>query len=217
MSDPKHPELLDAQRAREPEHARLGERLRPPEELEALGTLGGGVAHDLDHVLAAIRGRADARLGELPPGAPVREDAVHVAAAGEPGREPARAAAPSLRRILLVDDDPPVARALARMLATLGYDVTTEGTAEDALERFRATPADFDAVITDQTLPRMGGDELTLALLALRPELPVLICTGYSERVDEVQARAIGARALLPKPLALSELGEALAAALAGP
>jgi len=100
------------------------------------------------------------------------------------------------------------------MLESLGYDVTTDGTAEDALERFRAAPYAFDAVVTDQTLPRMGGDELTLALLALRPGLPILICTGYSERVDDVQARAIGARALLPKPLDLAELGAALSAAL---
>jgi CheY-like chemotaxis protein len=68
--------------------------------------------------------------------------------------------------------------------------------------------------VTDQTLPRMGGDELTVALLAVRPTLPVLICTGYSARIDEAEARAIGARALLPKPIELSQLGEALAAAL---
>jgi len=118
------------------------------------------------------------------------------------------------RRILLVDDDPPVARAISRMLATLGYDVTVDGSAEAGLERFRGDPAAFDLVITDQTLPRMGGDELTLSLLALRPDLPVLICTGYSARLDDQSARAIGARALLPKPLDLHQLGEAIAAAL---
>ncbi len=69
-------------------------------------------------------------------------------------------------------------------------------------------------MITDQTLPRMGGDELTLALLALRPTVPVLICTGYSARLDEAEARAIGARALLSKPIGLHQLGEAVAAAL---
>jgi PAS domain S-box-containing protein len=129
---------------------------------------------------------------------------------------PPRAVAPAAasRRVLLVDDDPPVARAMARMLAALGYAVTTEGSAETALARFGNDPAAFDLVLTDQTLPRMGGDELTRALLALRPELPVLICTGYSARVDEAGARAIGARALLPKPVDLHQLGDALAAAL---
>ena len=88
------------------------------------------------------------------------------------------------------------------------------GSAEAGLERFRGDPAAFDLVITDQTLPRMGGDELTLSLLALRPDLPVLICTGYSARLDDQVARAIGARALLPKPLDLRQLGEAVATAL---
>jgi PAS domain S-box-containing protein len=125
-----------------------------------------------------------------------------------------RPAAPARRRVLLVDDDPPVARALARMIASLGYDVTTDGSAEAALERFRAAPDAYDVVVTDQTLPRMAGDELTRALLALRPELPVLICTGYSAGLDEVAARALGARGLLGKPLELAELGAALSRAL---
>jgi CheY-like chemotaxis protein len=60
----------------------------------------------------------------------------------------------------------------------------------------------------------MGGDELTLSLLALRPSLPVLICTGYSARLDEAQARGLGARALLSKPIDRQQLAEALAAAL---
>jgi len=118
------------------------------------------------------------------------------------------------RRVLLVDDDPPVARALGRMLTALGYAVTTEGSAEAALARFRGDPAAFDVVLTDQTLPRMGGDELTRCLLAIRPDVPVLICSGYSARLDEAEARAIGARALLPKPIDLQQLGEAVAAAL---
>ena len=134
-----------------------------------------------------------------------------------PPPQPARGAAPAAvhRRVLLVDDDPPVARAVRRMLETLGYEVTTEVTAEAAFERFHEAPDAFDLVLTDQTLPRMGGDELTLALLAVRPSLPVLICTGYSARLDEAAARAIGARALLAKPLDRRQLGEALAAALA--
>ncbi len=109
-----------------------------------------------------------------------------------------------------------MARAVGRMLERLGYAVTTHGDAESAFERFRADPAAFDVVVTDQTLPGMAGDELTLALLAVRPTLPILICTGYSARLDDVEARAIGARALLAKPLDARQLGEAVAAALAG-
>jgi CheY-like chemotaxis protein len=120
------------------------------------------------------------------------------------------------RRVLLVDDDPPVARAIARMLERSGYEVATAPDAETALERFRADPAAFDLVFTDQTLPGMRGDELTVALLALRPDLPVLICTGYSERLDDESARALGARGLLGKPLDVRELARAVKDALGG-
>ena len=134
-----------------------------------------------------------------------------------PAPQPARPVAPpqgAKHRVLLVDDDPPVARAIGRMLTTLGYDVTIDPSAELALERFRSAPDAFDLVVTDQTLPRMGGDELTQSLLAIRPSLPVLICTGYSARLDEAEARCVGARALLPKPIERKQLAEALAAAL---
>jgi CheY-like chemotaxis protein len=118
-------------------------------------------------------------------------------------------------RILLVDDDPPVARALGRILERLGYEVTACGDGAEALARFRAEPTRFDAVLTDETLPGMRGHELTRELLALRPELPVLICTGYSEHLDEERAREIGARGLFMKPFDVAQLAEALRAALA--
>ncbi len=137
-------------------------------------------------------------------------------AAPQPAPRPAPTGAARGARILLVDDDPPVARAVGRMLETAGYEVTTHGDAESAFDLFRADPAAFDLVLTDQTLPGMAGDELTLALLAVRPSLPVLICTGYSARLDDAEARVIGARALLSKPLDALQLGEAIATALAG-
>jgi CheY-like chemotaxis protein len=118
-------------------------------------------------------------------------------------------------RILLVDDDPPVARALGRILERLGYEVTACGDGAEALARFRAEPTRFDAVLTDETLPGMRGHQLTRELLALRPDLPVLICTGYSEHLDEERAREIGARGLFMKPFDVAQLGEALRAALA--
>ncbi|HEX9052136.1 MAG TPA: PAS domain S-box protein [Anaeromyxobacter sp.] len=131
---------------------------------------------------------------------------------------PAPAARAGNGRLLLVDDDPPVARAIGRMLESLGYEVTTAGDGASALARFRAEPDRFDCVITDQTLPGMRGDELTAALLGVRPGVPILICTGFSERLDDERARALGARALLMKPLDRAQLGEAVRAALgAGP
>jgi PAS domain S-box-containing protein len=118
-------------------------------------------------------------------------------------------------RILLVDDDPPVVRALRRILERLGYEVTACGDGAEALALFRAETTRFDAVLTDETLPGMRGHQLTRELLALRPDLPVLICTGYSEHLDEERAREIGARGLFLKPFDVAQLGEALRSALA--
>ena len=121
------------------------------------------------------------------------------------------------RRVLLVEDDALVARAVGRIIGRLGHEVTTCHDGAEALARFREDPARFDLVLTDETLPGLRGDELAQALLALRPALPVLICTGYSDRLDEERARALGARALLMKPLDVSQLEAALDAALAAP
>jgi CheY-like chemotaxis protein len=116
--------------------------------------------------------------------------------------------------VLLVDDDPQVATAIARILEHAGYEVTACADAESALERFRRDPGAFDVVLTDQTLPRMLGDELTRALLAIRPGVPVVICTGYSEGLDDGRAQALGARALLSKPLDARELVAVLRSAV---
>jgi CheY-like chemotaxis protein len=113
-----------------------------------------------------------------------------------------------------VDDDPQVATAIARILEHAGYEVTACADAESALEGFRRDPGAFDVVLTDQTLPRMLGDELTRALLAIRPGVPVVICTGYSERLDDGRAQALGARALLSKPLDARELVTVLRSAV---
>jgi CheY-like chemotaxis protein len=139
-----------------------------------------------------------------------REDAAGAAAC-------APASDPRGLRVLLVEDDGLVARAVGRMLERLGHEVTTCADGAEALARFREGPARFDLVLTDETLPGLRGDELAVALLALRPSLPVLICTGYSDRLDDEAARALGARALLLKPLDVSQLEEALRAALAPP
>jgi CheY-like chemotaxis protein len=120
-----------------------------------------------------------------------------------------------LARVLLVEDDALVARAVARMLDGLGLDVTTCADGAAALALFREDPSRFDLVLTDEALPGLRGDQLVAALLAIRPGLPILIWTGFSERLDEESARALGARALLQKPLDVPQLEAAVRAALA--
>ena len=104
-------------------------------------------------------------------------------------------------RILLVDDEPLVRSAHRRLLQSLGYTVTEAQDGVEALELVRRGETEFDLVFTDQSMPRLSGSELAQALRTEKPSLRVLLCTGYSDVVDEGSARSMGVSALLAKPV----------------
>ncbi len=104
-------------------------------------------------------------------------------------------------RILFVDDEAPILKLGRQYLERLGYDVTTRQNPVDALHLFRDDPTRFDLVVTDMTMPHMTGDELAREVLAVRPDTPIVLCTGYSRRMSETRAREMGIRAFLMKPL----------------
>lgn len=127
--------------------------------------------------------------------------------------EAAGAAAPLPRgheRILVVDDETTIIELMEKSLEALGYQVTSCSDSGQALERFAAQPAGFDLVITDMTMPHLTGAELAQRLLAIRPALPVILCTGFSEIINEEKATALGIRRLLMKPVLRDELAKAL-------
>jgi PAS domain S-box-containing protein len=103
--------------------------------------------------------------------------------------------------ILLVDDESALLQVGRRMLERLGYTVVVKSCGMEALEEFRARPHAFDLVITDQTMPKMTGMELSKELLALRPDLPVVLCTGFSESLTPENQKAAGIRAVAMKPI----------------
>jgi CheY-like chemotaxis protein len=109
-------------------------------------------------------------------------------------------------RILLVDDEELVLGALSQGLERLGYAVTAESSSLDALDRFKKSPAGFDLVITDQTMPQMSGLELSIAIHAERPALPVIIITGYSPQLNGKSAQSLGVAGVLGKPIDFGEL-----------
>lgn len=82
-----------------------------------------------------------------------------------------------------------------------GYSVTTRTGSVEALKLFRTKPNDFDLVITDMTMPNMTGDKLAVELMKIRPDLPVILCTGYSKKISDESAADIGIRAVLYKPV----------------
>jgi PAS domain S-box-containing protein len=109
-------------------------------------------------------------------------------------------------RILLVDDEAPIAQVERKMLERLGYQVTSRTSSPDALEAFSAHPDFYDLVITDMTMPNITGDKLSKELISIRPDIPVIICTGFSERINDEKAKAIGIKGFLMKPIVMSEM-----------
>ena len=108
--------------------------------------------------------------------------------------------------LLLVDDDKAIAVMLEKMLTGLGYLVTSTTDSLEALAIFQAGPGKFDLVITDQTMPKMTGAELANEILKLRPGLPIILCTGFSQTVSSEKAKHIGIREYLTKPVMKKEL-----------
>lgn len=108
--------------------------------------------------------------------------------------------------ILLVDDEQVIVEMVSQMLERLGYTVTTYTSSIDALAAFETDPDLFDLVITDMTMPNMTGDRLAGELINIKPDLPVIICTGFSERINHDMARQIGITGFLMKPVVKSKL-----------
>ena len=109
--------------------------------------------------------------------------------------------------ILYVDDEELLVDIGQQMLKRLGYSVSVRTNGLKALEDIRTSPYDYDLVITDQTMPKITGAELARKIMQIRPDLPVIICTGFSESITAEEAEEIGVKAFLMKPLALQDLG----------
>ncbi len=113
-------------------------------------------------------------------------------------------------RILFVDDEPIIVNMQKHMLERIGYTVTAECCSLKALATFKAAPYEFDAIITDMTMPGMTGDRLARAAKEIRPDIPVLLCTGYSENIGSGDARESGIDDFLMKPVEKATIARTL-------
>jgi PAS domain S-box-containing protein len=113
-------------------------------------------------------------------------------------------------RILFVDDEKMLVDIGQQALQRLGYDVVSRTSPIEALELFKAKPDFFDLVITDKTMPGITGDVLAKELMSIRPNLPVIICTGYSQTIDHERAKQIGIKAFVMKPILINEIATAV-------
>lgn len=118
-------------------------------------------------------------------------------------------------RILFVDDEQTLVNLAKDMLSNLGYTVTGFTRSYDAIETFRHSPAAFDLVITDMTMPKMTGDRLAAELFAIRPDIPIILCTGYSEKLSEMEAHKAGIKRLVMKPVKMHILATIIRETLA--
>jgi PAS domain S-box-containing protein len=117
--------------------------------------------------------------------------------------------------ILYVDDEAALAELGQEMLESLGYRVTAKKNSVEALEEFKADPRNFDIIITDQTMPAMTGFDLAKQAMDIRPDIPVILCTGHSDKVTQETAREAGIREFVMKPMTIQTLAETVRSALA--
>ncbi len=110
--------------------------------------------------------------------------------------------------ILIVDDEEEILAMEKKMLERLGYQVTSLTDSMEALETFRANPHRFDLIITDMAMPNLSGDKLSIELIKLRPDIPILLCTGFSETISEEKAKLMGIKGFLTKPITRMDLSK---------
>lgn len=113
-------------------------------------------------------------------------------------------------RILLVDDEEVITRMLQQILEHLGYKVTARTSSLETLELFRRSPESFDLVITDMTMPSMTGSDLAKEMISIRPDIPILIATGFSETVTPEKIASAGIKGYIRKPVSVAEMAKTI-------
>jgi PAS domain S-box-containing protein len=117
-------------------------------------------------------------------------------------------------RILIVDDDEKIGCLVKEQLESLGYQVTVLTSGVEAAETFRKAPQNIDIVVTDMTMPKITGAELSHELLKIKPDIPIILCSGFSELIDKDKAAVIGIQEYLMKPVGRNDLARAVRKAL---
>ena len=128
----------------------------------------------------------------------------------EPKPVPAGLTPPGTEHILFVDDEEPIVLMIQKILERLGYQVTSRTSSAEALEVFKAKPDEYDLVITDMTMPNMTGLELAPRLGDIRSDIPIIMCTGFNETIDEDKAKNMGILAYIMKPVLIDEIAKTI-------
>ena len=113
-------------------------------------------------------------------------------------------------QILFIDDEQSIIEIARRIMERLGYTVVTRTSSTEALELFRTKPDQFDLVITDMTMPQMTGEKLAKAIMEIRSDVPIILCTGFSEQIDANKAEEMGISAFVMKPIVMREFANTI-------
>lgn len=113
-------------------------------------------------------------------------------------------------KVLFVDDENLIVKMVRKLLELLGYQVETQMNPVEALEQFQSKPDQFDLVITDMTMPQMTGVMLSEKIMEIRPDIPIIICTGHSALIDEERAKQLGIAAYVMKPIIMTEISKTI-------
>jgi DNA-binding NtrC family response regulator len=116
--------------------------------------------------------------------------------------------------LLLVDDEPIIVDIYSQMLGRLGYRVVARTDPLEALDTFRSDPNAYDLVVTDMTMPKLTGDQLATEVLKMRQDVPVILCTGFSEQMTEAKALRLGIKDFIMKPINKTEIARKIRKAL---
>jgi DNA-binding NtrC family response regulator len=124
----------------------------------------------------------------------------------EPQTETSEAVPTGNERILFIDDEHAIVDTVKEMLIYFGYEVVTMTSPIEALEAFRAGFDKFDLVITDMTMPKMTGEKLAKEMLEIRPDIPIILCTGHSDMISEEETKELGIKEFIMKPIGKREM-----------
>ena len=117
-------------------------------------------------------------------------------------------------KILFIDDEASIVNLARLLLGRLGYQVEVRTSPVEALELFRSKPDQFDLVITDMTMPQMTGKKLVKEILNIRPDMPIILCTGFNEKISEEDTQELGIKFFAWKPLSKRDLATIIRKAL---